>query len=243
MKYLAVLVVLFFFAPVAESDTIELKTGERIEGAFKQAASAGAVIEVAGQSITIPLEKVRAIYFGVAPSVSGAAPTPLQEAMDSLKALRSVTGSGIAYRDYAQRVLEARVKVDRYLSSPAPDTDVELRKTIDLTMKEYELASNLWNVKIRDEAFAVAKKFGEGILKVPELLHCPSIQNYTTAGRAAYRDGRGQQHPAVPPSKLFQEPNPEPVIVGLTLVNESPAIIWPCASSQLAEAELLVAKH
>ncbi len=45
-------------------DTVELKTGERIEGTFKQATSAGAVIEVGGQSISIPLEKLRAIYFG-----------------------------------------------------------------------------------------------------------------------------------------------------------------------------------
>ena len=55
------------------ADTIELKTGERIEGAFKQATSAGAVIEVGGQAITIPLEKVKAIYFGVVPT--GAGPT------------------------------------------------------------------------------------------------------------------------------------------------------------------------
>ena len=55
------------FALSLRGDTLELKTGERIEGAFKQATSAGAVIEVAGQPITIPHERVRAIYFGSAP--------------------------------------------------------------------------------------------------------------------------------------------------------------------------------
>jgi hypothetical protein len=44
-----------YFGSVASADSIELKTGERIEGAFRQATAAGAVIEVAGQSITIPL--------------------------------------------------------------------------------------------------------------------------------------------------------------------------------------------
>ena len=104
------------FALNLRSDILELKTGERIEGTFKQATAAGAVIEVAGQPITISLEKVKAIYFGVA---------------DALKALRSVTQSGIAYRDYAQRMLDAKVKVDRYLSLawkrpgriPKADTD------------------------------------------------------------------------------------------------------------------------
>jgi len=76
-------------------DTIELKTGERIEGAFKQATSAGAVIEVAGQAITIPLEKIKAIYFGAAPSATvttSVTTAPSQEALDALTALRSVGG-------------------------------------------------------------------------------------------------------------------------------------------------------
>src|SRR5690242_1229034 len=53
------------------AETIELKTGERIEGAFKQASTAGAMIEVGGESITIPLEKVQAIYFGLVPDRTG----------------------------------------------------------------------------------------------------------------------------------------------------------------------------
>src|SRR5437660_184124 len=77
--------------PMAMADAIELKTGERIEGAFKQASAVGAVIEVAGQPITIPLEKLKAIYFGAPPSVTSTAPVPYQEALDALKALRSVT--------------------------------------------------------------------------------------------------------------------------------------------------------
>jgi len=44
----------------ASADTIELKTGGRIEGGFKQAAAAGAVIEVGGQAITIA-KKLNAI--------------------------------------------------------------------------------------------------------------------------------------------------------------------------------------
>jgi hypothetical protein len=115
MRFLQVLAVLSpLFALSLRGDTIELKTGERIDGTFKQATQTGAVIEVGGQSVTIPLEKVQAIYFGVVPArtVSGAAPSEL--AMGSLRALRSVTDSGISYRDYAPRVLDTRVSVDKY---------------------------------------------------------------------------------------------------------------------------------
>jgi hypothetical protein len=126
-------------------DTIELKTGERIEGAFKQANSAGAVIEVAGQPITIPLEKIQAIYFGAVPARTVAGPAPSQEALDAVRALRSVTVSGISYRDYAPRVLDARVKVDRYLSSPAKDP---AQNAIGLAMRYYELAGESWSGQV-----------------------------------------------------------------------------------------------
>jgi hypothetical protein len=113
MRFLQVPVVLSpLFTLSLWGDTIELKTAEHIEGIFKQATSTGAVIEVGGQSITVPLEKVRAIYFGSVPARTVSGPALSELAMDSLKALRSVTESGISYRDYAPRVLDTRVRVD-----------------------------------------------------------------------------------------------------------------------------------
>lgn len=47
------------------ADTVELKTGERIECSFKQASPVNTVIDVAGQSVTIPTEKIKAIHFGM----------------------------------------------------------------------------------------------------------------------------------------------------------------------------------
>ena len=57
-------VLIAFLAYALSADTIELKTGERIEGTFKEATSSGVVINVGGQSLTMPMDKVRAIYFG-----------------------------------------------------------------------------------------------------------------------------------------------------------------------------------
>src|SRR5258708_7272722 len=95
MKWVGILaVVSSLFALSLRGDTVELKTGERIEGTFKQATSAGAVIVVGGQVITIPLEKVRAIYFGVAPKPVEKASLS-REALAALKGLQSITKSSI----------------------------------------------------------------------------------------------------------------------------------------------------
>jgi hypothetical protein len=45
------------------ADTIEPKSGERLEGKFKQATFAGGVvIEIGGQPVSFALDKVAAIY-------------------------------------------------------------------------------------------------------------------------------------------------------------------------------------
>jgi len=199
-------------------DTIELKTGERIEGTFKQATSAGAVIEVGGQTITIPLEKVQAIYFGVVPARTVAGPSPSQEALDTLKALRSVTTSGISYSEYAPRVLDARIKVDRYLSSPAKDP---ARSAIELAMRYYELASEAWRMGV------LAVDVGKTIVEDPSLAACTALK-------------------AAAPSMVTRNPIPSedklknPVVIGI-YVGEHPAVLWACASEQVAQAERFLA--
>ena len=161
------------------ADTVELKTGERIEGFFKRATTAGVVIEVGGQSITLPLQKVAAIYFEAAkpaykPAVTSAQMGLAAEALDAVRALRSVTESSITYREYAPRVLDAKVKVDRYLSSAKPD-EAELKiplnqasdakrlwSAINSAMFFYQTASQKWNDWLTtDES---ARKISEPIL-------------------------------------------------------------------------------
>lgn len=204
------------------ADTIELKTGERIEGAFKQANSAGVVIEVAGQSITIPLEKVQAIYFGAVVPARTTALSPSQEAMDSLKALRSVTESGIAYRDYSQRVLDAKVKVDRYLTSPATDA-AALRTGIALAMRDYEFASRAWSTSFSTAVgtLAVATSVGTALYGDPEISKCPAVKQFLI--EMAGKKGKP----------------PNVGVVGL-VVGGRPAVIWACASAQVAQAEQLL---
>ena len=192
---LAVLPLLFALSLGA--DTIELRTGERIEGAFKQATSAGAVIEVGGQSITIPLEKVQAIYFG-APARTANGPAPSQEAVDALRALRSVTGSGIAYRDYSQRVLDSRVKVDHYLSSQAGDGP-ELRRAIRAAMLEYELASQVWITKADPPANGSLWKPMGVTMQDPDVAKCPTVKGASEMNDSPPAPAPSRKRPAPAP--------------------------------------------
>jgi hypothetical protein len=211
MAFLAVLVVV-----LGRADTIEMKSGERVDGAFKQASSASAVIEVAGQAITIPLEKVKAIYFGAPPTQAGAGPTLQQEAMDTLRALRSVTTSGIGYRDYAQRVSDARVKVDRYLASPTKDP---ARRVIDLAMRYYEIARDPF-------ANGILNGTGTIIAGDPTLQVCTTLQ----AASVNMRSRTGEQGLKSAGSVMLY-------------VGKNPEVLWTCASEQLTEAESLIRQH
>jgi hypothetical protein len=143
-------------AQVALADVLQLKTGERVEGTFKQASlTDGVVIEIGGQSITIPFAKVRAIYFGAAPVAAptvsvptlSAAPTvsAAKEALDALMELQTVTNVGISYRDYSARTLDVKIKVDRYLRGSDGDP---AKSAIGAAIRYYELASQLWGVAV-----------------------------------------------------------------------------------------------
>src|SRR5450432_3453327 len=123
------------FAGDGQNQTVELKTGERVQGVFHQATAAGVLMTVAGKPVTIPLTEVAAIYLAAPPSASA-----YDHALDALSALQSVTSSGVTYMDYAKRVLDARIKVDKYMSSMPAD-----RETFGAAMRYYELAAQLWN--------------------------------------------------------------------------------------------------
>lgn len=216
------------FAIGLRGDTLELKTGERIEGTFKEATAGGAVIGVAGQSITIPLDKVRAIYLGSAPATQRAAitgPTPLDELMVALKGLRSVTTSGISYRDYSQRVLDAKVKFDAYMSSKGTES-AAIRDAVELAMQWYELSSHAWSDSFGN-SFTFVNSVGTAVLTNNKLSSCPSV---VQALSLAYK-------PKTPPTPAERIQH-----AGLAIAVQ-PSSLWPCASAQVDEAERLLAKQ
>jgi hypothetical protein len=232
------------------SCVIELKTGQRIEGALKQATAAGAVIEVAGQSITIPLEKLKTIYFGAVPSATVTGPAPFQEALDALKALKSVTNSGITYHDYSQRVLDARVKVDRYLSTLAQERKEPGDRAIRVAMLEYEMASQVWLTKTDPPANASLWRPIGITMQDPDVAKCTVVKAATLLN----------DNPPAPASsrKRTASPNPSSKMdrtesLGLTLAIAERSLywssgsvtsgVWACATAQLASAERSVSER
>ena len=83
--------------------------------------------------------------------------------MDSLKALRSVVEAGIVYKDYAARVLDTKIKVDRYLQMPSHG-DAKAKASVSEAMNYYLLASNVWPEKIKFEAGVI--NFGSSCPRV-----------------------------------------------------------------------------
>lgn len=136
-------------ATLARADLVELKTGQRVEGTFKQLSLSGVEIEVGGQTITFELAKVRALYFGAAPSATPATATPSagQEALRALRDLRSATASGVTMRDYISRTADTKVKVDRYLQEPEQG-DQAAREAVRAAMKYYSATGRLWSARV-----------------------------------------------------------------------------------------------
>ncbi len=219
------------------SDVVELKTGERLEGTFKQATSAGVVIEVGGQSITMPLEKVRAIYLGSAPAPAGQVPkiSAALDALQSLKALQSATEVGVSYRDYATRVLDAKVKVDQFVQS-SQEKDTPGRDVMRVAMRYYELASQAWNGHITN---SFPREVGRVLEDDQEINGCSAVKalivqknDFFATYRAPVLKGRNGQ----------PIPDPDPQHFGF-LANQAgqrPATLWSCASDKITEAERLI---
>jgi hypothetical protein len=208
--------------PAAQGVTVELKTGERIEDTFKQATPAATVIDVGGQLITIPADKIKVMSFGAVAPRPSAGPAPFQQALDELNGLRSVTRIGISYLEYSRRVLDAKVKVDRYLSAAA---DSPLRSAISLAMREYEIASQEWN-----EAINPTYRVHETLLRyidgrmLSEDPRCPAFAQWHDLVRQNFARNWYTRSFAVD-----------------GLISRYQSVVWTCASDQVADAQRLSA--
>ena len=73
----------------------------------------------------------------------------MADALDALKSLQSVTTAGLTYREYSPRVLDAKVRVDRYLQGEGRNRAFQVQ--IEQAMDLYVLASAAWSSKITKE--------------------------------------------------------------------------------------------
>ncbi len=195
---------------------IELKTGQRVEGNFKRATPNGVVIEVGGQDIRFKMDQGRAIYFGRAPGVPPGQPSSLREAIRSLKALQSVASGSVTYSEYASRVNDVKIVVDRSLEEADRDDGI-LRDAVKVAFDYYVLVSSLWNNKVGTGS--QYKTASEN----PLVKQCaPTMQVITTV-----------RHFTVPYSELRSSERG-----GLVMLYGLPGLL-SCASEKVTEAEQL----
>ena len=196
----------------ARADVVELRTGEHIEGTLKQATPASVSIELGGQTITFEGEKVRAIYFGSAPSPQGAKTTGV-DGLAALKSLTSATRVGLSYREYSRRVLDTKPVVDRWIAGSG---DAAEKTAATQAMALYVLASRAWYSRIARDGY-------DAVARDPALSSCGPAKKVVES--AAKRDG----------FNLDNSPG-----VALTLGSEGLPALWSCALDKIAEAEKLL---
>jgi hypothetical protein len=143
LKGFLIIVGVFCLIALASAETVELKTGERIEGVLKSVTGEEVLLEVAGQPLKFPQENVSAIYLAAPPK--GRVVNPLDDALGVLKGLQSAVNAGATYGDFAPRVTDAKVHVDQMLSE-APDSPA--KTSLAEALGFYVYASNAWNARI-----------------------------------------------------------------------------------------------
>ncbi len=151
----------------AAADTVELRTGERIEGSAAQVSATTISIEAGGRTLSFARAQVRAIYFG-APTAS--LPAAAREALQALEALRSALAAGVNRKEYEPRLEEARKVVDRYLNG-SEAADPEFRDPIQAAMRYYLIVDEAWKRAAHDRT---------RIRSEPLLEECPGFKDLAT---------------------------------------------------------------
>jgi hypothetical protein len=197
------------------ADVVELRDGQRVEGIFKGADDSAVRIEVDGRIVTFAPAEVRAIYYGPAP----APPLPeLGEAIGGLAMLRSVARTGVTYQEYAPRLSEAQVAVDRYLQ--AEDGAVTIKGAIADSFHFYALAGTAWNAGLSRGNYAA--------------VGTDSALNRCEAAQKVIAESK-RRAPFIWRSKGAGEAT----TTGMVIADEGLAALWSCASDRLAAAERL----
>ena len=216
---ISLLLVLAGVVPPASADVIELRSGERVEGAFKGADENAVRIEVDGRIVTFTPAEVRAIYYGPAPApMQSVAQPERDDALGALGTLRSVARTGVTYQEYTLRVDEARVIVDRYVR--AEDDAPAVKFAIADALHFYGLAATAWNAVLGKGNYAT-------VGTDPALVRCGTAQRFIAESK--------RKDAFIWRSKGAGEA----MTAGRLLAEDGMPILWSCAADRLAVAERL----
>lgn len=118
--------------------------GDVVEGILKSVSGTEAVIEVAGQSLRIPITDVKYISFvGKIESGEGgaAAPAvdPMKKALDALQSLRAATEIGMLRTQYAQKLIETLPAVKEFAKPSSTSDWLDVRLAMASAAADYQL--------------------------------------------------------------------------------------------------------
>ena len=133
--WLAMAILLGCMCVVSEAicDVVELKTGERIEGKIKETSETSVTIEIGGQTLRFDRGQVRSIHIGTQ-QLSSPQPSPIHEVLSALKSLGSAVKGGVIYQDYARRVSDTKVLIDRLVEQMGSE-DILVRNVLSRAME------------------------------------------------------------------------------------------------------------
>jgi len=109
----------------------------------------------------------------VHPGLSNVERKAAMDAILALKELESVTVAGINYTEYSRRMLDTRIKIDRFLGIGGGDPELSL--LIQRSMELYTFARAAWNSKI-------TKDYDQG--EDPRVDLCPPVANVRDSATA-----------------------------------------------------------
>ncbi len=132
------------------------------------------------------------------------------EAMKALRGLQSVVSAGVTYRDYAPRVSDAKVIVDRYLAE-SEQGDSDMRAAVAAAMRFYASAALAWSVRL-------SRSNHERLANDPSLKDCPPMVPIVEKAR----------------QDKFAISESAKIGIAVSLQFEP---LWRCASEKIAEAD------
>jgi hypothetical protein len=250
-----VLVVLTLVWPsLAFPEVVELNGGEWVEGKLKEVTAAGVVVEVGGQTITFPSDRVQAIYFrgaSQAPPAPPAGPPPPAPS-GALPSTPTVAAAP------ASPALPTRPSPATVFKSPSPTADAlqvvrSLRSAVlgGMNFREYQTRVNAAativdrylaalpegpesqsiNDAVRYYVLAESAWNNQGaasrtvwLRKVDALDRCSAYQDF-----AKMMQSKGDAY--------YAERVKNYVVISDGVIS----VLWSCASEKIAEAETLLA--
>jgi hypothetical protein len=215
--YALSLVLLLLLAGQAVADTVELRTGQRIDGVVKQVTTDSVVVEAGGQTTTFGRDTVRAIYLEPASTLPR---SPARAALDALKALQSATRSPDAFKSYQPRLSDGKAAVDRYVQA-ADAREEPARAAIEAALYYHTLVASALKPHLTDSEFAA-------LGRDPALDQC-----------AQFKEVFANTQRLNP--KAFSTGDPARAR-GITVSMFGLGALWACASDKIAEAERLLPK-